>query len=120
MGIMIRTASPRRSWRWRSFRHKAVQVRYFIPRRDVQGYGLNAEVLEQVVRGGCNTLVVVDCGTNDSEMLEDLERRGLDVFVFDHHTVAEAPAFHAIVNPCADGGGKARKLCATAVLWCWA
>ena len=102
------------------FRHKAVQVRYFIPRRDVQGYGLNAEVLEQVVRGGCNTLVVVDCGTNDSEMLEDLERRGLDVFVFDHHAVAEAPAFQAIVNPCADGGGKARKLCATAVLWCWA
>ena len=102
------------------FRHKAAQVRYFIPRRDVQGYGLNAEVLAQIAQGGCSTLVVVDCGTNDSKMLRDLEKHGMDIFVFDHHTVAEAPTFPTIVNPCADGGDKARKLCATAVLWCWA
>ena len=102
------------------FRHKASGVRYFIPRRDVHGYGLHPPVLEQVVRGGCNTLVVVDCGTNDSELLAGLRERGVDVFVFDHHTVAERPAFPTIVNPCADGGENARKLCATAVLWSWA
>ena len=102
------------------FRHKASGVRYFIPRRDVHGYGLHAPVLERVVRGGCNTLVVVDCGTNDSEMLAGLEKLGVDIFVFDHHTVAERPAFPTIVNPCADGGENARKLCATAVLWSWA
>lgn len=102
------------------FRHKASEVRYFIPRRDVHGYGLHFRILEQVVRGGCNTLVVVDCGTNDSEMLADLAGRGVEVFVFDHHTVAEAPTFPGIVNPCADGGENARKLCATAVLWSWA
>ena len=102
------------------FRHKAAQVRYFIPRRDTQGYGLNAEVLEDITSRGCNTLVVVDCGTNDSALLASLAARGMDIFVFDHHTVAEAPTFPTIVNPCFDGGDKARKLCATAVLWCWA
>ncbi|MCR4818069.1 MAG: DHH family phosphoesterase [Fretibacterium sp.] len=102
------------------FRQKAAQVRYFIPRRDTQGYGLNAGVLEEITGKGCSTLVVVDCGTNDSELLFRLKKRGMDIFVFDHHTVAEPPTFPTIVNPCFDGGDKGRKLCATAVLWCWA
>ena len=102
------------------FRHKAAQVRYFIPRRDIQGYGLNSDVLEQIAHGGCNTLVVVDCGTNDCDMLSAIARQGIDVFVFDHHTVAGALTFPTVVNPCFDGSDKARKLCATAVLWCWA
>lgn len=100
------------------FRHKAAQVRYFIPRRDTQGYGLNAEVLGEIARGGCNTLVVVDCGTNDTALLSELARQGIEIFVFDHHTVSGTTLFPTIVNPCADGGERA--LCATAVLWCWA
>lgn len=102
------------------FRHKAAQVRYFIPRRDLQGYGLNAEVLKHIAGRGCNTLVVVDCGTNDSEMLNELERQGMDIFVFDHHTMSAPPTFPVIVNPSYENADKAGKLCATAVLWCWA
>ncbi|MBQ7263113.1 MAG: DHH family phosphoesterase [Synergistaceae bacterium] len=102
------------------FRQKAAQVRYFIPRRDAHGYGLNAAVLDQIADSGCDALVVVDCGTNDSAMLQRLKDRGLDVFVFDHHTVAGIPTFPTIVNPCIDGGPHGTKLCATAVLWCWA
>ncbi len=104
------------------FRHKAAQVRYFIPRRDVQGYGLNAEVLKQISGRGCNTLVVVDCGTNDSEMLNELSAQGMDIFVFDHHTMSSPATFPVIVNPSSEtsGGHAGGKLCATAVLWCWA
>ena len=99
------------------FRHKASGVRYFIPRRDVHGYGLHPPVLEQVVRGGCNTLVVVDCGTNDSELLAGLKERGVEVFVFDHHTVAERPAFPTIVNPCANGGENIKNTAKQMVFW---
>jgi single-stranded-DNA-specific exonuclease len=103
------------------FRHKALGVRYFIPRRDMQGYGLHASVLDRLTESGCNTLVVVDCGTNDVDLLRGLERKGVDVFVFDHHSVsASASSFPLTVNPCIDGDGMARKLCATAVLWSWA
>ena len=102
------------------FRHKALGVRYFIPRRDKQGYGVHADVLDLLVRSGCNTLVVVDCGTNDSQLFHDLSKEGLDVFVFDHHTVGEEVTFPTIVNPFVDGDEAARKLCATAVLWGWA
>ncbi len=103
------------------FRNKAAQVRYFIPRRDIHGYGLNAEMLEKIARAGCNTLVVVDCGTNDSKMLEKIQAVGVkNIFVFDHHKVSTEITIPTIVNPYNGGEGDTQKLCATAVLWCWA
>ena len=103
------------------FRNKAAQVRYFIPRRDIHGYGLNSEILDKIARVGCNTLVVVDCGTNDSKMLEKLQAAGVkNIFVFDHHKVSTEITIPTIVNPYNGGGGDTQKLCATAVLWCWA
>jgi single-stranded-DNA-specific exonuclease len=103
------------------FRRKALGVRYFIPRRDMQGYGLHASILDRLAESGCNTLVVVDCGANDAELLFELERRKIDVFVFDHHSVSVADhTFPFTVNPCIDGDDAAKKLCATAVLWSWA
>lgn len=103
------------------FRKKAAQVKYFIPRRDVHGYGLNAEILDKVVAWGCNTLVVVDCGTNDSVMLEKLKALGINIFVFDHHAVSLPVTVETIVNPSINmEAGEQQKICATAVLWCWA
>jgi single-stranded-DNA-specific exonuclease len=102
------------------FRHKALGVRYYIPRRDTQGYGLHSHILKQLAAGGCDTLVVVDCGANDEEMLRACQQRGMDVFVFDHHSVSASTSFPSTVNPCVDGDETARKLCATTVLWCWA
>ncbi|MBQ7545013.1 MAG: DHH family phosphoesterase [Synergistaceae bacterium] len=103
------------------FRNKAAQVRYFIPRRDVHGYGLNAGVLDKIAGTGCSTLIVVDCGTNDSEMLEKLRKAGINIFVFDHHSVSAPITIPTIVNPSINmDAGDHQKICATAVLWCWA
>lgn len=103
------------------FRSKAAQVRYFIPRRDVHGYGLNAEVLDKISVSGCNTLIVTDCGTNDSQMLEKLAAKGINIFVFDHHSLSAPVTIPTIVNPCISmEAGDQQKICATAVLWCWA
>ena len=103
------------------FRNKAAQVRYFIPRRDTHGYGLNSEILDKLISWGCNTLVVVDCGTNDSEMLEKLKDAGINIFVFDHHSVSTPVTIPTIVHPSINmEAGEQQKICATAVLWCWA
>ena len=103
------------------FRNKAAQVRYFIPRRDIHGYGLNAEILEKIASSGCNTLIVVDCGTNDSQMLEPLREAGINIFVFDHHSVSAPVTIPTIINPCINiEAGECQKICATSVLWCWA
>ena len=103
------------------FRNKAAQVRYFIPRRDVHGYGLRADILDKIASAGCDTLVVTDCGTNDSKMLEELAAKGINIFVFDHHSVSAPITIPTIVNPCINiEAGDHQKICATAVLWCWA
>lgn len=103
------------------FRNKAAQVRYFIPRRDVHGYGLNAAILDKIAGSGCNTLIVTDCGTNDSKLLEKLAEKGIDIFVFDHHSLSAPITIPTIVNPCINmEAGDHQKICATAVLWCWA
>jgi len=103
------------------FEGKAKKVQYFIPRRDVQGYGLHNFVVRRLVEMGCNTLVIVDCGTKDKEILDDLAKEGINVFVFDHHSVGACEDYwENTVNPHIDGDIETRKLCATAVLWFWA
>lgn len=103
------------------FQSKAIDVEYFIPRRDVQGYGLHRNVLRQLINMGCNTLVVVDCGTKDKLMLDALTAKGINVFVFDHHSVDNSEAYwDNVINPQIDGDDETKKLCATAVLWFWA
>lgn len=103
------------------FEEKAKDVQYFIPRRDVQGYGLHKYVVSRLVEMGCNTLVIVDCGTKDKEILDELEEKGINVFVFDHHSVrADEAYWENAVNPHINGDIETRMLCATAVLWFWA
>ena len=103
------------------FEKKAEEVQYFIPRRDVQGYGLHEFVVRRLVEMGCNTLVIVDCGTKDKDMLDCLEKEGINIFVFDHHSVRANEAYwQNAVNPHIDGDMETRMLCATAVLWFWA
>ncbi|MCL1941475.1 MAG: DHHA1 domain-containing protein [Synergistaceae bacterium] len=103
------------------FEGKAEDVQYFIPRRDVQGYGLHKFVVRRLVEMGCNTLVVVDCGTKDKDLLDSLEKEGINVFVFDHHSVApNEDCWEKADNPHIEGDIETRKLCATAVLWFWA
>lgn len=99
----------------------ARNVRYYIPHRREQGYGLHRDVLKGLIRSGCDTLIIVDCGSKDTEILSDARKAGLQVFVFDHHLLDEgyvAPSY--VVNPQIDGDTYSRELCATGVLWVWA
>jgi len=99
----------------------AGQIRYFIPHRHEQGYGVHADILAGIIRSGCSSLIVVDCGSKNISMLSKAQQAGIDVFVFDHHLVGDeyvAPPF--VVNPQVDGDNTAKNLCATAVLWTWA
>ena len=100
---------------------KGAQVRYFIPHRFNQGYGVNSEVAALLAKRGCDLVIVVDCGTQDAEAVALLKNRGIPVIIFDHHLVEEKPAVcDTLVNPQGGGDSIARKLCATGVLWCWA
>ncbi len=100
---------------------KGAHVRYFIPHRFNQGYGLHKDVaLAVATKRKCDLVIVADCGTQDVESVEILKNNGIPVVIFDHHLVEGKRALSdTLVNPQICGDGMAKCLCATAVLWCW-
>lgn len=68
-------------------------------RRD-EGYGFGRAQAEELVRRGCDVLVLTDCGTSDHDAVAQVAGRGVDVLAIDHHRVAHTdwPGF-ALVNP---------------------
>lgn len=95
-------------------------VRFFIPHRHNEGYGLHPDIVSRLVKGKCDTLVVLDTGTGSGELIGELEEQGINTFVFDHHITQDGSVSKWIVNPQSDGNATARDLCATAVFWMWA
>jgi len=108
----------------RLFSIRNADVRYFIPHRHQEGYGLHERIVRKIAEWGCDVLVAVDCGTSSESSLSAARELGMDVVVFDHHVPREqgvAPRAGAVlVNPQIAGSQEAKSLCGTAVLWAWA
>jgi hypothetical protein len=47
---------------WHAIQHLGGVVEYYIPHRIEEGYGLNAEAVEQICAAGAKLIVTVDCG----------------------------------------------------------
>ncbi|MDO9508155.1 MAG: DHH family phosphoesterase [Thermovirgaceae bacterium] len=97
------------------------EVRYFIPHRHLEGYGVHENIVRDIARNGCDLLVAVDCGTRDIAALRAAREAGIRVIVFDHHAPGDSlPEGAVVVNPHAGGDDAARTLCGAGVLWAWA
>lgn len=75
------------------------KVDYYIPRRETEGYGLNAKALDSLAAQGFTLLITVDCGISSAELIAH-RPKGLDIIVTDHHTPPERlPECVAVINP---------------------
>jgi single-stranded-DNA-specific exonuclease len=76
------------------------QVTSYIPTREDDGRGLNAEAVTSLARQGTKLLITTDCGTANIDEVKLAHRLGLDVIVTDHHPLhgARAEAL-ALLNP---------------------
>jgi single-stranded-DNA-specific exonuclease len=75
-------------------------VRYRVPHRVTDGYGLNAAAVEAFAAEGAKLLITIDCGTNDLEEIALARRLGMDVIVLDHHEPGPAlPEGACLINP---------------------
>ncbi|MES1172282.1 MAG: single-stranded-DNA-specific exonuclease RecJ [Bacteroidota bacterium] len=64
------------------------------------GYGLPAEVVDELGEGGCRLIVTGDCGTSDVPALLRARERNIDVVVIDHHQVPSGERLaYALINP---------------------
>jgi single-stranded-DNA-specific exonuclease len=94
-------------------------VRFHVPHRIREGYGLQSAVLESAYTQGVRLVITVDTGMRAFAEAETAQRIGLDLIITDHHLaqVDDAlPAALAILNPNQHGCGYPEKsLCGAAI-----
>ena len=75
------------------------KVDYYIPERQSEGYGLNAEALAMLQGSGVSLLITVDCGISSAAEVGACQAV-MDIIITDHHQPpAELPPAYAIINP---------------------
>ena len=76
------------------------EVRYYIPDRQTEGYGISASGVEEAIRWNANLIISVDCGITSVDEVTMAADAGIDVIVSDHHEPGETipPAF-AVLDP---------------------
>lgn len=77
-------------------------IRYHIPHRLREGYGMQSSRIEAAALEGVRLVVSVDTGIRAFAAAEEARRLGLDLIVTDHHLPDEThgvPAALAVLNP---------------------
>lgn len=82
-------------------RRCGAQVRYYIPYRMTDGYGLSVDFIDKrALPAGADLIITVDCGSSSHEAVSHARRAGIDTIVTDHHPVTVPPTDAiAVVNP---------------------
>ena len=88
-----------------TFRHIDVPVKYYIPNRFDDGYGLSEKTVGEVREKGTDLLITVDCGIKSVREVEHANELGMDVIITDHHQPEPGarPAAHALISPKVEG-----------------
>jgi len=75
--------------------------------RIADGYGMPQRIVDRICRSSTAVVVLVDCGTNQPDAVEALERHGIETVIIDHHVPSARPAKpYALINPhCEPAGG---------------
>jgi len=85
---------------WQVLTLLGAQVDYYIPHRIDEGYGLNAEAVQQLAKAGSKVLITVDCGVTDFDSALLAEKLGIELIITDHHQPdPELPKAVAVVHP---------------------
>jgi len=75
-------------------------VKYYIPNRLEEGYGINKEAIEYINSEGCDLIISVDCGITSVDEVEYANELGIEMIITDHHECqSEIPNAYAVVNP---------------------
>jgi single-stranded-DNA-specific exonuclease len=82
---------------WHAIRLLGGHADYYIPHRIDEGYGLNAQAIEQICNDGAKLIITVDCGITAVGPAKVARERGVDLIVTDHHE------WHETAAPLTDG-----------------
>lgn len=89
---------------WHALTLAGADVRFYIPSRLDEGYGVNNEALESIAADGGRIVVTVDCGITALDQARRARDLDLDLIITDHHQPhALLPEVPIIVHPSACG-----------------
>ena len=78
---------------------RGLETNIYIPNRLNEGYGLNKQAIEKIVKDGCNLMITVDCGISAVEEIEYANSFGIETIVTDHHEAGnELPNAIAVID----------------------
>ncbi len=78
----------------------AENVSTYIPRRDVDGYGLNETLIKNLIKQKTDLIITCDCGISNVKEIGLAEEAGIKVIITDHHCQpSELPKAAAMINP---------------------
>lgn len=81
------------------FLDRGIDVDTYIPNRLEEGYGLNKNAIDKIIKQGYNLMITVDCGISGIEEIEYANSLGLQTIVTDHHEPGETlPNALAVVD----------------------
>ena len=81
-------------------RSQGGNVRYYIPDRLTEGYGVNNQAVEELALQGVTLIITVDCGITALAETAYAASLGVDMIVTDHHECKEKlPDAIAVVDP---------------------
>jgi single-stranded-DNA-specific exonuclease len=82
------------------FKALGARADVFVPDRIIDGYGPSPKIVSKIKNSGTDLLITVDCGAAAYDALNHAYEIGLNVVVFDHHLMHDAPPpALAVVNP---------------------
>ncbi len=101
---------------WHVLKLAGADVRFYVPHRVSEGYGLNAEAIRSIAADGADLVVTVDCGVTACEVARLAGELKLELIITDHHTPgAVLPEAAAIVHPTVGGDYPNHHLCGAGV-----
>jgi single-stranded-DNA-specific exonuclease len=84
----------------RFFASIGVRVRFHLPNRFKDGYGLNRKSLDVILNQDEGLLITVDCGISNKEEIAYAQSKGYCVIVTDHHEPGDVSiSADSVVNP---------------------
>ncbi len=90
-----------------------------IPDRNLEGYGLTVEVVDEFSKMEAGLIITLDCGITDYEEVETANKAGVEVIIIDHHLPPEKlPHAFAILDTKQEGDEYPFKhLCGTGMVF---
>lgn len=97
----------------KAFREIGINCDYYIPRRLIDGYGMNINSIYDILDEDYSLVITVDCGITALNEVKILQENGVDVIVTDHHECKEQlpPAIAVLDNKRKDNEYPFPELC---------